>query len=200
MESMSMSVRVKLSVMMFLQFMLFAVWWVPLAAYLGNIGIEGNFKSLILSTMAFGCLASPIIGMIADRHFASQKVLATLNIVCAIFLFLAAIQTSPVALFVLLLIAMLCYMPSWGLTSAIAMSNSPTEKFPQIRVFGSIGWVASGLFSLVALKVFKIELFDGTKLPMICGAVCCLIAAAVNFTLPNTPPPAKGQKASVIDA
>ncbi len=200
MESMSMSVRVKLSVMMFLQFMLFAVWWVPLAAYLGNIGIEGNFKSLILSTMAFGCLASPIIGMIADRHFASQKVLTTLNIVCAVFLFLAAVQTNPVVLFVLLLIAMLCYMPSWGLTSAIAMSNSPAEKFPQIRVFGSIGWVASGLFSLVALKVFKIELFDGTKLPMICGAVCCLIAAAVNFTLPNTPPPAKGQKASIIDA
>lgn len=200
MENMSMSVRIKLSVMMFLQFMLFAVWWVPLAAYLGNIGIEGNFKSLILSTMAFGCLASPMIGMIADRHFASQKVLATLNIACAVFLFLAAIQTNPVILFVMLLIAMLCYMPSWGLTSAIAMSNSPAEKFPQIRVFGSIGWVASGLFSLVALKIFKIELFDGTKLPMICGAVCCLIAAAANFTLPNTPPPAKGQKASVIDA
>lgn len=150
--------------------------------------------------MAFGCLASPIIGMIADRHFASQKVLATLNIICAVFLFLASMQTSPMILFVLLLIAMLCYMPTWGLTSAIAMSNSPAEKFPQIRVFGSIGWVASGLFSLVALKVLKLEGFDGTKLPMLCGAVCCLVAAAVNFTLPNTPPPAKGQKASVIDA
>lgn len=206
MESMSMSVRVKLSVMMFLQFMLFAVWWVQLVTYLGNIGIEANYISLIMSTMAFGCLASPIIGMIADRHFASQKVLATLNIICAIFLFLASRQTSPVMLFVLLLIAMLCYMPSWGLTSAIAMSNSPAEKFPQIRVFGSIGWVASGLFSIVALKVlnplpfFNIEAFDGTRLPLLCGSVCCLIAAAVNFTLPNTPPPAKGQQASIVDA
>ena len=206
MEKMSTKVRIQLSVMMFLQFMLFAIWWVPLAAFLGNIGIEGNFKSLILSTMAFGCLTSPIIGMIADRHFASQKVLATLNIICAVFLFLASMQTSPMILFVLLLIAMLCYMPTWGLTSAIAMSNSPAEKFPQIRVFGSIGWVAAGLFSIVALKVLvplkliNITEFDGTKLPMLCGAVCCLIAAAVNFTLPNTPPPAKGQKASVIDA
>ena len=200
MESMSTSVRIKLSVMMFLQFMLFAVWWVPLAAYLGNIGIKGNFVSLIMSTMAFGCLASPVIGMIADRHFASQKVLATLNIICAVFLFLAAGQTNPPALFVLLLIAMLCYMPTWGLTSAIAMSNSPAEKFPQIRVFGSIGWVACALFSLVAMKVFKVEVFDGTKLPMLCGAVTSLVAAAVNFTLPNTPPPAKGQKASVVDA
>ena len=198
MESMSMSVRIRLSVMMFLQFMLFAVWWPPLAAYLTKLGLSSTQMAWTLSSMALGCLASPIIGMVADRHFASQKVLATLNIICAVFLFLAAIQTNPVILFVLLLIAMLCYMPTWGLTSAIAMSNSPAEKFPHIRVFGSIGWVASGLFSLVALKVFKVELFDGTKLPMICGAACCMIAAVVNFTLPNTPPPAKGQKASIV--
>jgi len=200
MEKMSMSIRVKLSVMMFLQFMLFAVWWVPLAAYLKNIGVGGNFVPLILSSMAFGCIASPIIGMIADRHFASQKILAVLNIATAVLLYVATTQIEPVVLFILLLAAMLCYMPTWALTSSIAMSNSPAELFPQIRVFGSIGWVAAGLFSVVALKFMGIESFDGTKLPMICGAVCCIIAAAINFTLPNTPPPAKGQKASVMDA
>ena len=196
---MKMKVRIQLSAMMFLQFMMFAVWWVPLAAYLNNIGVIGNFKALILSTMAFGCLASPIIGMIADRHFASQKVLAVLNLLCAVLLFFAASQTAPVVLFVLLLLSMLCYMPTWGLASAIAMANSPSEKFPQIRVFGSIGWVASGVFSFVALKFFKSEI-DGTKIPLLCGAATSLLAAIVNITLPNTPPAAKGQKASVIDA
>ena len=199
MEKMSMSVRIKLSVMMFIQFMLFAVWWQQLAGYLGNIGTGSKFVPLIMSTMAFGCLASPIIGMIADRHFASQKVLAVLNIATAILLFVASTQTESAILFIVLLAAMLCYMPTWGLTSAIAMSNSPAEKFPQIRVFGSIGWVASGLVSYVAFKFFGSKI-DGTKIPMICGAVLALVAAAINFTLPNTPPPAKGQKASVIDA
>jgi nucleoside transporter len=79
------------------------------------------------------------------------------------------------------------------------MSNSPAEKFPQIRVFGSIGWVASGLISVAAFKFFGSKI-DGTKIPLICGAVLSLVAAAINLTLPNTPPPAKGQKASVIDA
>ncbi len=199
MEKMSMSVRIKLSVMMFLQFMLFAVWWNQLAAYLGNVGIGSKFVPLIMSTMAFGCLASPIIGMIADRHFASQKVLAALNIATAILLFISSTQTNSMIFFIVLLVAMLCYMPTWGLTSAIAMSNSPAEKFPQIRVFGSIGWVASGLVSFAAIKFFGNKI-DGTKIPLICGAVLALIAAAVNFTLPNTPPPAKGQKASIIDA
>ena len=199
MEKMSMSVRIKLSIMMFVQFMMFAVWWQQLAGYLGNIGTASSLVPWIMSTMAFGCLASPIIGMIADRHFASQKVLAVLNIATGILLFVASTQTESTILFIVLLLAMLCYMPTWGLTSAIAMSNSPAEKFPQIRVFGSIGWVASGLISIAAFKFFGNKI-DGTKIPLICGAVLSFVAAAINFTLPNTPPPAKGQKASVIDA
>lgn len=66
----------RLSLMMFFQYMLFAVWWVPLAAYLTNMNVEGTQKALILSSMAIGCMASPVIGMVADRFFASEKVLA----------------------------------------------------------------------------------------------------------------------------
>ncbi len=55
----------------------------------------------------------------------------------------------------ILLLGMLCYMPTWSLTNAIAMANAPSEKFPQIRVFGSIGWVAAAVFSLVAVEVVR---------------------------------------------
>ena len=79
------------------------------------------------------------------------------------------------------------------------MTNSPSEKFPQIRVFGSIGWVASGVFSLVALKVYGTNI-DGTATPLLCGAGMALVAAIFNLTLPNTPPPGKGKEASIIDA
>ncbi len=184
---------------MFLQYIILAVWSVPLAAYLVNIGIEGLYKATILSSMALGCLAAPIITMIADRHFASQKVLTVLNLLCAVLLFLAAKQDNAMLLFVLLLFAMFCYMPTWSLTNAIAMTNSPLEKFPQIRVFGSIGWVASGVFSLVALWIYGAKI-DGTATPLLCGAGMALIAAIFNLTLPNTPPPGKGKEASIVDA
>lgn len=200
MQSMSKSVRIRLSAMMFLQFMMFAVWYVPLAAYLGKLGMSGTQMAWILSSMALGCLASPIIGMIADRHFASQKVLFVLNLASAILLFFAAQQTELTVLFIVLLLSMMFYMPTWGLTSAIAMAHCPSEKFPQIRVFGSIGWVASAVFSIVALKVFKAANFETSKIPMLCGAATSLLAAALALALPNTPPPAKGQPASVVDA
>jgi nucleoside transporter len=199
MNGMSMSIRIRLSMMMFLQYVMFAVWWQPLAAYLGNIGIEGLYKATILSSVGLGCLAAPIITMIADRHFASQKVLTALNFLCAVLLFLASKQTNALTLFVLLLFAMFCYMPTWSLTNAIVMTHSPSEKFPQIRVFGSIGWVASGLFSLVAMKVYGTKI-DGTATPLLCGSIMAFVTAISNLTLPNTPPPSKGKEASIIDA
>ncbi len=199
MSSMPVSVRIRLSGMMFLQYMMFAVFWQPLADYLNKMNMSGTQMSFILGSMAIGCLVSPIIGMIADRHFASEKVLFVLNLVGAVLLFWAAKQRDVTMVFITLLLYMLCYMPTWGLTSAIAMSNSPSEKFPQIRVFGSIGWFASGIFGLVGLTIFNTKI-DGSVIPLYCGAATSFAAAILALTLPHTPPPAKGQKASVIDA
>jgi nucleoside transporter len=200
MATMSMSVRIRLSIMMFLQYLMFAVWWVPLAAYLTNMGVEGTYKAIILSSMALGCLVAPILCMIADRQFASQKVLTVLNLGCAVLFLLAARQDNPVVLFVLLLLGMFCYMPTWGLTNAIAMTHAPTEEFPRIRVFGSIGWTAAALFSFSAAWLFNGMKIDGTAIPLYCGAGTALAATLLNLTLPNTPPPAKGKAISVVDA
>ncbi len=191
--------KFKLSLMMGLQYMMFAVWWVPLAAYLTNLEVSSVQKALILSSMAIGCMASPLVGMLADRFFAAQKVLAGMNFIHAVMLLWAAVTHSPDALFICLLLAMLAYMPSWSLTSAIAMAHIPSEDFPKVRVFGSIGWVASGIFSLIFIKLMNVN-FDGTHLPFYCGAGVSLLAAFLNLTLPNTPPLAKGQKTTLIDA
>jgi len=198
MARMSMGVRIRLSGMMFLQYMLIAVWFVQLTAYVEKLGMGGLEMALIASSMALGCLASPLIGMFADRNFASQKVLAVLNLATGVLLLASTQVTAPLPLFVLLLLSMLCYMPTWGLTSSIAMSHSPSEKFPQIRVFGSIGWVAAGLFSIVARYLWDVVI-DGTAIPLYCGAGVALVGALFALALPHTPPPAKGQKTSIID-
>ena len=191
--------------MMFLQFMTLAVFWQQLDPYLDTLGgMSSVQKSWILSSMAIGCLASPIIGMLADRYFASQKVLFGVNLIGGLLLFASAVLQNPTLVFVVLLAYMLCYMPTWGLTSAIAMSHSPADKFPQIRVFGSIGWFSSVIFSIVAAYVFKVNIdgtaVNGMNIPLICGGAVSIVGAFVALTLPNTPPPAKGQPLSIIDA
>tara|TARA_R110002050_G_scaffold298845_2_gene462886 strand:+ start:5277 stop:6512 length:1236 start_codon:yes stop_codon:yes gene_type:complete len=192
-------IRFKLSLMMLLQYMMYAVWWVPLAAYLTNLQVSSTQKALILSSMAIGCIASPLIGMIADRYFSSQKVLFGLNVINAVMLLGGGVTQNPDTLFLCLLIAMLGYMPSWSLTSSIAMAHLPSEQFPKVRVFGSIGWVASGVFSLFFIQILNMD-FDGTNLPFYCGSAVSLFAAFTNLTLPDTPPMGKGKKGSLADA
>jgi nucleoside transporter len=192
-------IKFKLSLMMLLQYMMYAVWWVPLAAYLTNLDVGSTQKALILSSMAFGCMASPLVGMVADRFWPAQKVLAILNFIHAFMLLWAGTTSNPDVLFISLLLGMFAYMPSWSLTSAIAMAHLPSEDFPKIRVFGSIGWVASGIFSIIFISFLNTD-FDGTNIPFYCGAGVSLLAAFFNFSLPDTPPLAKGQKATLVDA
>lgn len=182
----------KLCIMMFMQYFIFAVWWVPFAAYLEkSLKLDMSEVSLILCAMAIGSMASSVIGVIADRRFSSEKVLAVLNLLTAFFLFIATQQTTFVGLMITVTLVMLCYMPTWSLTSAVAMTHIPAEQFPRMRLIGSIGWFASGIFSLVAVYVFHIEIFDGAVYPMYCGVAAGVIAAVLNLTLPKTPPSGK---------
>jgi len=79
------------------------------------------------------------------------------------------------------------------------MTHSQSEQFSLIRVFGSVGWVVSGVFSLVVVSQFDIR-FDGTNIPFFFASAIGLLAAILNLYLPATPPSGKGKHNSVTDA
>jgi nucleoside transporter len=197
---MPMATRVKLSAMMFLQFMILPVWFIPMFPYINKMAPEGSSLPLLCGMiMGFGALTSPLFGMFADRHLNSERVLALCNFAAAGLLAYAYTVKSPAALFVTLLLVMVFYMPTWSLTATIAMANSTTEAFPQIRVFGTLGWIAAAVFSLAGTKL-GIENFDSTPCIFAGGAIAAVIAGVFAFVLPPTPPKAKGQPASIVDA
>ena len=180
---------IQLSIMMLMQFLLFAVWWVPFAAYLDNLSyLESYHRWLLLCTYPIGCMAAPLVGVIADRYLSSEKLLAGLNVMVAIFLFFATQQTHFAGLMITVTLAMLCYMPSWSLTSSIAMTHLSSEQFPRVRLMGSIGWFAASGFSLAAINLFDVKAFDGTILPLYCGVGVTILTALLNLFLPKTPP------------
>jgi nucleoside transporter len=197
-EKLNISLYVRLGAMMFFQYMMFAVWWIPLAAYLSQMGFSRNLTALVLSSIAFGSVVSPLVGMLADRYFNAKYLLSFSNFMVGILLIIAAQTTNPVMLFLTLLVTMLFYMPTWPVTSAIVMAKVPSEQFAGIRVFGTIGWIMAGLFSMISLGVFKVD-FDGTNLPFYGGAAVSILSAFINLTLPDIPPLGKGSKISFID-
>ena len=192
--------RILLSLMMFLQFMMLPVWFVPMLPYVQSLPGGERWAMWCGLIMGFGTFAAPLCGMFADRFLNAEKVLALCNFIGASLLVTAFFVTSPAILFVLLLVAMCGYMPAWSLTATIALANAPKESFAGIRVFGTIGWVASGVFSLVGTKCFGIADFDSTPWIFIAGAIASVACGLVSLALPATPPAAKGTPLSVSDA
>lgn len=180
----------RLSLMMFLQFFIWGSWSVTL----GLVMTQHNMSLLIGDAFSAGPIASIlspfVLGMLVDRFFASQKVLAVMHLAGAAILYFvpdAMRAENGVLLISLLFGYTLCYMPTLALTNNIAfhsLSNSE-RSFPIVRVFGTIGWIAAGLFIAAIGIAASVGIFT-------VAAICSVILALYSLTLPHTPAPAKG--------
>ncbi len=190
------SVRARLAAMMFLQFFVWGAWFVTLSTYLGqNLGFAGSDIGSAYATMPWGAIVAPfVVGMIADRFFAAERVLGVLHLVGAVLLWAASSTTDPGALFWVLLGYALCYNPTLALVNAISFNQmtSPEKQFPAIRVFGTVGWILAGLL----VGFLKLE---ATATPLKIAAVCSAVLGVFSFVLPHTPPKSLGRKVTVRD-
>ncbi|MCY3019453.1 MAG: MFS transporter [Planctomycetota bacterium] len=201
------NVRFRLSVMMFLQYAFNGIWIIPLFNYLTKtVGYSDGEAAGMFSTTALGFIIAPFfVGMIADRFFSAEKILGVLNILAAVFLYMASEMAAsadgkpqPGVMFWILLAHFLCYSPTWALTNTIALNqmSDPGKQFPSIRVMGTFGWIAVStmcLFSDQITTAFGVsQKFEYTKVPMFIGSGIGLAAGLFSFFLPNTPPKSIG--------
>ena len=194
------SVTLRLVLMMFLQMMTFPVWFNTIVPYMNKLPGGERWIPVCGMLMGIGVFASPILCMLADRFLDSGKVLALCNLGAAAALGGAYLTGNATIVGILLLVVTCLLMPTWSLVSAIAMEHASPKSFPYIRVFGTLGWAAAAIFSVVAIGVFGIKDFETSKYIFSCGAATCGAACLLSLVLPPTPPCAKGQKISLADA
>jgi len=200
---MYLSVRVKLSVMMFLQFSIWGAWFVTTATYLQAVGFDGLQIGAAYSTMNWGAIFAPIVaGAFADRFFQAQKVMGVLHLVGAALLWWISSITDPGAFFWALLSYAICYMPTLGLANAISFHQmrDPAEEFPGIRVMGTLGWIAVGVAVGTAGPHIFGHSIEPTNLPLKLGAALSVLMGVYAFFLPATPPANAGTRPSVAQA
>ena len=184
--------------MMFVQFFIWGAWYVGAPLYLVKIGFGGSDLGWTYAVGPLACILSPFfVGMVADRLFATEKILCALHVLGGGCMFLAAslmnpaAPASPTTINLVFLGHTLCYFPTLALTNSLALHHvtDSQKEFPLIRVFGTIGWIVAG-FTLAWIGWGdRLEMFQLTGAAGVLMGVYCL-------TLPHTPPPSQGKRTS----
>src|SRR3954470_7750379 len=195
---MNASVRLKLSVMMFLQYFVWGSWYVTMGTWLGGtLHFSGEQIGLAAGTTALAAMISPFfVGMVADRFLATERILGVLHLAGAVVLVLASMQQTFGPFYAVLLIYTLCYMPTLALSNSISFHQmtDPGREFPPIRVLGTIGWIVAGL----CIGTLGLE---ATARPLQIAGAGSLLLGLFCLALPHTPPleKATGRRATWAD-
>ncbi len=199
---MNRTIQARLSAMMFLEFFVWGAWYTTVAVFMSANGLE-DLTHWPFTVNPIAALVAPFfVGLIADRYFATQRVLGVLHLFGAAFMLAAPSVVGYPIVFILLLLAYnLCYMPTMSLANTLAFHNMTDQEsqFPVIRVFGTIGWIVAGLLvSYVGVYfVGQGTQPEATAFPLYLTAGVSALYGLYSFTLPHTPPPAKGEEVSI---
>ena len=114
--------RLQLSFLFFLEFFIWGGWFVTMGTFLSqSFDASGSQLAMAYETQSIGAIIAPfIIGLIADRYFAAQKILGILHLLGAGLLFLAGESNSFGNFYPSIFIYMLLYMPTLALVNSVA--------------------------------------------------------------------------------
>lgn len=189
-----MSIKLRLIILVFLQYYIWGSWLISLGGYAGlpitegGLGFTGIQIGSLFATMGFTSLFMPgLLGIVADRWINAEKLLGISHILAAIFIFMAS-QVKEYHIFYLLLFLHTCfYMPTISLTNSVSYNAleknglNSVNDFPPIRVWGTVGFIA-------AMWTVDFLCFARSSVQLFISAGAGIIMALYSFTMPATPP------------
>jgi nucleoside transporter len=188
-------IRIKLSIFMFLQYLIWGSWYVSMASYLSKtLQFSGEQIGLAYGAFAIGAMIAPFfVGLIADRYFASEKILAFLGIFGGLLLFLLPEMTTFGGFYPMLILYCCTYVPTLALGNSVSLHHleNPKRDFPLVKTLSAVGWIAAGL---MLSFVFQGEL---SAIQFYVAGTISILFGLFSLTLPHTPPMKTGKDVSL---
>lgn len=188
------ALKIKLSFFMFLQYFIWGSWYVSMGTYLANaLKFNGQEIGAAYGAFAIGSMISPfLVGLIADRYFASEKMLAAFGIAGGIVLCALPHVTTFKSFYPTLILYCALYAPTLALGNSLSLHHLRDAKtgFPRVKIFSAVGWIAGG----VTLSMMKAE--QSPNQFYLAGGASILLGL-FSFALPHTPPKKIGQNVSM---
>ncbi|MEO8466519.1 MAG: MFS transporter [Gammaproteobacteria bacterium] len=191
---MSTGIKMRLGVMMFLEFFVWGAWFVTMGSYLtATLHFTDPQSALAYATQSWGAIIAPfVIGLIADKYVNAERLLGVIHLIGAALMYVLGTATQFEGFYPYLLVYMILFMPTLALVNAISFRQmaDPAASFGNIRVWGTIGWIVAGVaisyaFGWDSAAGMQAGLLRNT---FMMSAVASLALGIYSFTLPSTPP------------
>jgi NHS family xanthosine MFS transporter len=128
-----------------------------------------------------------LMGVVADKWINAEKLYGLLHICGAVMLFLVPRVDDPHTMFWVMLVNMICYMPTIALAITVAYNalkkdgRDVVRDYPPIRVWGTVGFIA-------ALWTTSLLHMETTSGQFYIASAASLLLGLYAFTLPPAPP------------
>jgi len=194
-----MGIKGRLIILNFLQFFIWGAWLITIANYwFGNKGWSPQEFGAVFSTLGISSLFMPTLsGIIADRWINAEKLYGILHLLGGVAMLYLPQVDDPTLFITVILLAMICYMPTIALMNSISYTILKNKKydvikvFPPIRVWGTIGFIA-------AMWVTNLTGSKASANQFYISAVASFILAVYSFTMPQCKPQNQGKKGAPL--
>lgn len=180
-----MTIKLRLTVMNFLQFFLWGSWLTSIGTYLTSLNFNGGEIGAVFTTLGIASLIMPaIMGIIADKYLHAEKLYGICHVLGGITLLWAANVSTPAEMYQAMLLNSLFYMPTISLCYSISyhiLAKSQFDvikEFPNIRVWGTIGFI-------LAMWIVDFMGWTSNNYQLYLGALSSFILGIYSFTLPK---------------
>ena len=200
-----MNIKLRLTVMNFLQFAVWGSYLTSMGTYLFNIGLAENIGIFYAMQGIVSLFMPALIGIVADRWIQAQKLLGICNLLTATFMVatgyyaLNAAEVEFSTLFSLYACSVAFYMPTLGLSNSVAYSSltkaglDTVKHFPPIRVWGTVGFIC-------AMWCCDLAGFQASAWQFMQSAAIGVVLGLYAFTMPECPTNKGGEKKSLAEA